>query len=148
MKELPCRHKDKKGFWRKATTIAGGIVLLTACEQQSQITEGTIYQKEHIKEDWALVGRTPASRQEIDKEVISMPPAHEEREGSFGKETISAFFNYRNEFWKVYIAQCPKGELPSPERIKEECKTRSFDVPQEVYTSSQLGQQADFKKSK
>ena len=50
--------------------------------------------------------------------------------------------------WTVHIAQCPDGELPPQDKIEKECKTNSFDVPQEVYNSLQIGQPADFKQAK
>src|SRR5215471_4097860 len=91
MKELIYSHKDKKGFWKKATALAGGIALLTACDQKPQITDGTVYQKEYTKQDWAFVaGKYWSTRYEIDREAVSMQPIHEER-GFFDKETILTF---------------------------------------------------------
>jgi hypothetical protein len=87
MKELHYSHQERKGFWRKATAIIGGAALLTACEQQPEITEGTIYKKEHTKAYQALVGKILLSREEKDKEVGSIPLIHEERGES--KEWIS-----------------------------------------------------------
>jgi hypothetical protein len=133
MKELANNYQDKKRLWRKATAILGGVALLTACDQQPQITDGTVYQKEYIKEDWALVGRAWATRQEIGRETIGTPPTYEEKEGSFSKDTVARFFDHSSENWKVYIAQCQTTELPPPKKIEKQCKTNSFNVPQEVY---------------
>jgi hypothetical protein len=78
MKELANNYQDKKGLWRKATAILGGFALLTACDQQPQTTEGTVYQKEYIKNYYAPVGKGELRRTEKDKEVISMSPTHKE----------------------------------------------------------------------
>src|SRR5262249_16242560 len=131
MKELLNSHQEKKGLWRKATAIAGGLVLLTACDQKPQITDGTVYQKDHIQEDTALVGRVWASHKEIEREVDAMPPTYLEEDFPFNKETIFQFYTSRSERWKVYIAQCPTSALPPSDKIEKECKTASFDVPQE-----------------
>jgi hypothetical protein len=148
MKELSNNYQDKKGLWRKATAILGGVALLTACDQKPQIIEGDVYQKEHVKSDLAFFGRnTWGDLVAIDREVISMPPTHEER-SYFSKELISLHRIRTDESWKVYIAQCPTAELPPAEKIKKECKTESFDVPQEVYPTLKIGQRLDFKKSK
>jgi hypothetical protein len=141
------KNKDKKGLWRKATAVAGGLLLLTACDQQPQITDGTVYQKEYTKYDVAFFGSNIwAGRREIDTEVVSMPPTH--KEIGMDKDRMSRLVHRRNEFWKVYIAQCPKAELPQHDKIEKECKTASFDVPLQIYNSSQLGQHADFNKTK
>src|SRR6266705_3326226 len=123
MKELPNNHKDKRGLWRKAAALAGGIALLTACEQQPPITEGTVFKKEHIER------RT---------DMIPMV--------TIGKiSRITYYSRHTSEKWRVQIAQCPKGELPSQEKIEKECKTSSFDIPQEVYNSLQIDQHVEIK---
>jgi hypothetical protein len=150
VKELINSYQDKRSFFRRArdaTAIAGVLVALTACEQQPQTTNGTIYQKEHTKTYYGNdYGKIAHIRQETEREVFSMSPIHEER--GTDKETMSRLYLYSFENWKVYIAQCPKGALPQPDRIKEECKTSSFDVPQEVYPSLKIGQHAELKQPK
>jgi hypothetical protein len=150
VKEVINSQQDKKGFLRKAkkaTARVGMLVALTACEQP-QITDGTVFQKEHIKRDVAFFGSNKwGDSVETDREIVSMPPTREER-SLFSKEMISSHLNHREEIWKVYIAQCPTNELPPPEKIKKECKTESFEVPQEVYPTFKLGQHANFKQPK
>jgi len=122
MKELANNYQDKKRLWRKATAILGGVALLTACDQQPQITDGTVYQKEYIKEDWALVGRAWATRQEIGRETIGTPPTYEEKEGSFSKDTVARFFDHSSENWKVYIAQCQTTEYLHLRKLRNNAK--------------------------
>jgi hypothetical protein len=123
VKELTSSHQDKKGFWRKPTAIAGLLVALTACERQPEITDGTVYKKQHIEKTTSsqllLVGG---------KVPVSIPVELEEN-------------------WRLYIAQCATEEARPVERIEKECKTNSFAVPQEVYNSVQIEQQADFKQT-
>jgi hypothetical protein len=136
---------DKRGFWRRATAIAGGLALLTACDQQPQITEGTVYQKEYIKKEWVLVGRIPTVCEEIEREGVTKSPSHE-KSGAFCEVKFPIFVVDSEEKRKIYIAQCPKGELPPPDKIEKECKTNSFDVSEELYPALKIGQHTDFKK--
>jgi hypothetical protein len=146
MKELISHHQDKKGFLRKATAMAGVWLSLTACGQQPQITDGTIYQKEHITTHYGNIVRTAYRRQEIEREGVLMPPTYEEK--GVDKSTKLRMLPTKYENWKVYIAQCPTEEVRPVERIEKECKTDSFDVPQEVFPDLQLGQHVDFKQPK
>jgi hypothetical protein len=99
VKELANNHQDKKGFWRKArraTAIAGAMIALTACEQQSQITDGTVFQKEYTKIYYGNdFGKVAHSRQEIEKEVVSTPPIYEEK--GTDKATMSRLLQYHYE---------------------------------------------------
>jgi Fe-S cluster assembly iron-binding protein IscA len=126
VKEVINRQQDKNGFLRKATATAGLLVALTACEQQPKITDGTVIKKEHVeahvetKPVWMMVGKLMTY--DLFKVTEDVP-----------------------EKWTVQIAQCSTSELPPPEKIKKDCKTNSFDVPQEVYNSLQIGQHSDFR---
>jgi hypothetical protein len=129
VKEIINSHQDKKGFLRKATATTAMLVALTACEQQPKITDGTVVKKEHVeahvetKPVWMLVGKLMTY--DLFKATEDVP-----------------------EKWTVQIAQCPTAELPSPDKIEKECKTNSFDIPQEVYNSLQIGQHSDFRRPK
>ena len=122
MKEGDNRNQDKKGLWRRATATGVIIAALAGCGE-SPIEEGIVYKKQYIDESIILIPQIVGSSQ-------------------FLRPT------YIPEEWKIYIAQCPKGELPPQEKIKKECKTNSFDVPQEVFNKLQISQYADFKQTK
>jgi hypothetical protein len=123
VKELPNSHPREKGFLRKATTIVGGFVLLTACDQQPKITDGTVYKKQHTEQHNIYI---PEKR---GFSIVSQPYGIPEKR-------------------KISIAQCPKGELPPQDKIEKECKTNSVEVPQNVYNNLKIGQHADFKQLK
>jgi hypothetical protein len=147
VKELINNYQDKRGFWRKATAMAGVWLSLTACDQQLQITDGTIYQKEHITTySGSAFGKIPYRRQEIEKEAVLTPPTYEEKGPDEAR--MSRLHPNKVENWKVYIAQCPTEEIRPVERIEKECKINAFDVPQEVFPALKIGQYADFKQSK
>jgi len=127
VKELINNYQDK-GLWRKATATVGMLLALTGCEQ-SKITDGTVFKKEHIE-------------------------AHTEKAPVWmmvGKVMTHGVFNVTEdvpEKWTVQIAQCPKDELPPQDKIEKRCKTNLVDVPQELYNSLHIGQHADFQHHK
>jgi hypothetical protein len=123
VKELISNYQNRGGFLRKTTATAAMLVSLTACEQQPKITDGTVYKKQYTEERTTL---TP---------LIT----------GFSQTSLS---NRIPEEWRVYIAQCQKGELPPQDKIKKACKTNSFAVPQEIYNHLQIGQHIDFKQTK
>jgi hypothetical protein len=98
------------------------LVALAGCGNPS-IEEGTVYKKEHTEKHNILI---PEKR---GFSIVQQP-------------------YFQSERWEIYIAQCPKGEIPEQDKIKKECKTNSFVVPQEVYNNLQIGQHADFKQTK
>lgn len=53
--------------------------------------------------------------------------------------------NYSPEQWRVFIAKCPKGELPQRALVAKECEVNSIEVSQEQYNGFQTGQYVNFK---
>jgi hypothetical protein len=132
-------NPERRKFLR--SIVAGaGMLALVGCK----ITDGTVYQKENTKNDYAPLGKAVSWRQEKNIERISQPPAHVETGPS--KEWISGYqTHWQEEYWTVHIAKCPTGELPPQDKIEKECRTNSFHVPQEVYNKVRIGQHASFK---
>jgi hypothetical protein len=113
-------YPDKRGL-RKIVNAAGAALALTACEPS--ITKGVVYRKEHTEQHTITVPRS------IGRPIIYVEAVKPEK-------------------WEIYIAQCPRGELPPQEKINKECKTKSFDIPAEIYNKLQIGQHANFSKIK
>lgn len=141
--------------------MKAGAVLLTlsgaaASDQDTkpEITDGTVYKKEHTVKVSTLVGAGRGAiammNWETEREVAgSSEPIHEVR--GTDKEIISQHPNLpwrRSEYWNVSIAQCPTEESCPVEKIVEECKTATFSVSGEVFSNFQLGQHADFRQPK
>ena len=128
MKELPNNYQEKRGFLRKATATGAMLIALAGCSEPP-IKEGAVFRKQYVE-------------------------AHTEKKPVWmkvGQLLTYGLFNVTEnvpEKWTVQIAQCPEGALPPQEKIEEECKINSFDVPQEVYNSLQIGHYADFKQTK
>lgn len=101
----------------KYGTLAAAVGAGAACDQQPPITEGTVYDKTPFVTTVADYKRDPATGQL--KAV----------EGSMRTSTS----------WVVYIAQCPTEKLPPSEKIRDECKTNSFEVPEELYLTLHYG---------